>query len=206
MHTPTFINMNIAALHIETVMANNQNEIILHTVKTERSRLLNFIRKRVPSEEDAQDILQDVLYELVETYRVMKPVEKIAAWLFTVARNKITDLYRKKKPESLENINSYSGDSDDESFFLTDLLSQRSDNADSKLIRNTILEAVQEALAELPEEQREVFVMHELEDMSFNEISKITGVGLNTLLSRKRYAVLHLRKKLQHLYDELDAF
>jgi len=198
--------MNIAALHIETVMANNQNEIILHTVKTERSRLLNFIRKRVPSEEDAQDILQDVLYELVETYRVMKPVEKIAAWLFTVARNKITDLYRKKKPESLENINSYSGDSDDESFFLTDLLSQRSDNADSKLIRNTILEAVQEALAELPEEQREVFVMHELEDMSFNEISKITGVGLNTLLSRKRYAVLHLRKKLQHLYDELDAF
>lgn len=206
MHTPTFINMNIAALHIETVMANNQNEIILHTVKTERSRLLNFIRKRVPSEEDAQDILQDVLYELVETYRVMKPVEKIAAWLFTVARNKITDLYRKKKPESLENINSYSGDSDDESFFLTDLLSQRSDNADSKLIRNTILEAVQEALAELPVEQREVFVMHELEDMSFNEISKITGVGLNTLLSRKRYAVLHLRKKLQHLYDELDAF
>lgn len=206
MQTPTSINMNLAALHIETVMANNHNELILHTVKTERSRLLNFIRKRVPSEEDAQDILQDVLYELVETYRVMKPVEKIAAWLFTVARNKITDLYRKKKPESLENINSYSGGSDEESFFLTDLLSQRSDNADSKLIRNTILEAVQEALAELPEEQREVFVMHELEDMSFNDISKITGVGLNTLLSRKRYAVLHLRKKLQHLYDELDAF
>ena len=206
MQTPTSINMNLAALHIETVMANNHNEIILHTVKTERSRLLNFIRKRVPSEEDAQDILQDVLYELVETYRVMKPVEKIAAWLFTVARNKITDLYRKKKPESLENINSYADGSDEESFFLTDLLSQRSDNADSKLIRNTILEAVQEALAELPEEQREVFVMHELEDMSFNDISKITGVGLNTLLSRKRYAVLHLRKKLQHLYDELDAF
>ena len=186
-------------------MALTQNDLILQTVKTERGRLLNFIRKRVPSEEDAQDILQDVLFELVEAYRLMKPVEKIAAWLFTVARNKITDLYRKKKPESLDNINTFNGNSDDEAFFLTDLLSQQSDNADSKLIRNAILEAVQEALAELPEEQREVFVMHELEDMSFNEISEVTGVGLNTLLSRKRYAVLHLRKKLQHLYDDLNS-
>lgn len=186
-------------------MSHSQNEQILQTFRNEKVRLFNFIRKRVSSEEDAKDILQDVMYELVSTHRLMKPVEQIAAWLFTVARNKITDLYRKKKPDLLENLAEANGIYDDAEFFLTDVLTSNSDNADAGLMRNALLEAIQEAMEELPAEQKQVFVMHELEDLSFNEISELTGVGINTLLSRKRYAVLHLRKKLKAFYDELNS-
>ena len=184
-------------------MAATQNELVQQTVIKERKRLLSFIRNRVASDEDAEDILQDVFFELTESVRLMKPIEKMASWLFTVARNKITDSYRKKKPEALANLAVRGTNDDGEEFFLTDLLSNDSDNADGNLVRKTIMEAVQEALAELPKEQRDVFVWHELDDMSFNEIAEKTGVTINTLLSRKRYAVLHLRKKLEHLYKEL---
>jgi RNA polymerase sigma factor (sigma-70 family) len=120
-----------------------------------------------------------------------------------VARNKITDSYRKKKPEPLANLSAQGKYDDGETFFLTDLLSQKSDNADNELLRKTIMVAIQEALAELPQEQRDVFVWHELDDLSFQDIAQKTGVTVNTLLSRKRYAVLHLRKKLKHIYDAL---
>lgn len=184
-------------------MAVTQNELVQQTVAKERKRLFSFIRNRVATDEDAEDILQDVFYELTESVRLMKPIERVAAWLFTVARNKITDSYRKKKPEPLANLAARGTNDDGEEFFLTDLLSQSSDNADTNMVRRTIMEAIQEALAELPKEQRDVFVWHELDDMSFNEIAEKTGVTINTLLSRKRYAVLHLRKKLQYLYQEL---
>lgn len=199
----TFTQMQTIALNMNQVMATTQNELVQQTVDKERKRLFSFIRNRVASDEDAEDILQDVFYELTETVRMMKPIERVASWLFTVARNKITDSYRKKKPEPLANLASRGTNDDGEEFFLTDLLSQSSDNADTNMVRRTIMEAIQEALAELPKEQRDVFVWHELDDMSFNEIAEKTGVTINTLLSRKRYAVLHLRKRLQYLYQEL---
>lgn len=200
---PTFTQMQTIALNMNQVMAATQNELVQQTVDKERKRLFSFIRNRVASDEDAEDILQDVFYELTETVRLMKPIERVASWLFTVARNKITDSYRKKKPEPLANLAARGTNDDGEEFFLTDLLSQDSDNADTNMVRRTIMEAIQEALAELPKEQRDVFVWHELDDMSFNEIAEKTGVTINTLLSRKRYAVLHLRKKLEYLYKEL---
>jgi RNA polymerase sigma factor (sigma-70 family) len=184
-------------------MAAAQNDLLVQTVVAERKRLLSFIRNRVATDEEAEDILQDVFYELTETIRLMKPIERVAAWLFTVARNKITDSYRKKKPEPLANLSAQGKYDDGETFFLTDLLSQKSDNADNELLRKTIMVAIQEALAELPQEQRDVFVWHELDDLSFQDIAQKTGVTVNTLLSRKRYAVLHLRKKLKHIYDAL---
>ncbi|HQV01453.1 MAG: sigma-70 family RNA polymerase sigma factor [Bacteroidia bacterium] len=184
-------------------MVATQNDLLERTVFAERKRLFSFIRNKVATDEEAEDILQDVFYELTETVRMTKPIERVAAWLFTVARNKITDRYRKKKPEALANLAAQGTNDEGESFFLTDLLSQQSDNADTNLLRKTIMIAIQEALAELPQEQRNVFVWHELDDMSFNDIAEKTGVSVNTLLSRKRYAIMHLRKKLKHLYDEL---
>lgn len=200
---PTLKQMQSSAFNIAQIMGPSQNALLKETVAKEGRRLFHFIRHRVASDQDAEDILQDVFYELTETVRMMKPIERIASWLFTVARNKITDSYRKKKPEALSNLAARGTNDEGEEFFLTDLLTQESDNADSRLIRKTIMEAVQEALAELPREQREVFVWHELDDLSFNEIAERTGVTINTLLSRKRYAVLHLRNRLQYLYDEL---
>lgn len=187
-------------------MSVQQNELIRDTVKKERGRLLDFIRKRVSSEEDAEDILQDVFYELVETYRMMKPVEKVASWLFTVARNKITDRYRKKKTLSLENQLGFSSEEEGERLNFEELLADYSESADNELIRNIIMEALDEAMDELPEEQRDVFIMHEIEDRSFQEISELTGVSVNTLLSRKRYAVLYLRKRLKSVYKEISKY
>ena len=195
--------MQTATLNRNLIMAIQQNDLLQHTVATERKRLFSFIRNRVASDEDAEDILQDVFYEFTESVRMMKPIERVASWLFTVARNKITDSYRKKRPVPLAKLAAHGTNDDGEEFFLTDLLSESSDNADTAMVRRTIMEAIQEALAELPKEQRDVFVWHELDDMSFNEIAEKTGVTVNTLLSRKRYAVLYLRKKLQHLYKEL---
>ncbi len=187
-------------------MSVQQDELIRDTVKKERGRLLDFIRKRVSSEEDAEDILQDVFYELVETYRLMKPVEKVASWMFTVARNKITDKYRKKKTLSLENQLGFSAEDEGERLDFAELLEDYSESADSELIRNIIIEALDEALEDLPSEQRDVFILHEVEDRSFQEISEMTGVSVNTLLSRKRYAVLYLRKRLRLVYEEISKF
>ncbi len=187
-------------------MSVQQDELIRDTVKKERGRLLDFIRKRVSSEEDAEDILQDVFYELIEAFRLMKPVEKVASWMFKVARNKIIDRYRKKKTLSLENQLGFSSEEEGERLNFEELLQDYSESADSELIRNIILEALEEALEELPEAQREVFLLHEVEDRSFQEISELTGASVNTLLSRKRYAVLYLRKKLKSVYEEINKY
>ena len=197
--------MKQLTFHIDAQMAETQNRHIQETVKRERRRLLAFIRQRIPRPDDAEDILQDVFYEFTEMARLMKPVEQIASWLFTVARNKITDRYRKKKPLLLEDVFVFrSGDGDDDGYLLDDLLPAADvRSADAEMMRDTIMEALTDALEELPTEQREVFIWHELEDKSFKEIAEMTGAPVNTLLSRKRYAVLHLRERLKELYAEL---
>jgi RNA polymerase sigma factor (sigma-70 family) len=197
--------MKHLTIHIEANLADLQNRQIQETVSRERARLLQFIRKRIPRPEDAEDIAQDVFHELTEMYRLMKPIEQMTSWLFTVARNKITDRFRKKKPVLLEDVFSFKGgDSDGEGYLIDELLPAASVRpADAEMMRETIMEALVEALDELPEEQRNVFIQHELEDKSFKEIADATGVTVNTLLSRKRYAVLHLRMRLKNLYDDL---
>lgn len=184
-------------------MADTQNESLSEVIVRERRRLLDFIRKRVPTQEDAEDVLQDVFYELVNTYRMMKPVEQMASWLFTVARNKITDRYRKKKPDSLEEHFAIRAGDDGDRLDISDFLPSRSNSPETEMMRQAIQEALLQALGELPEEQRQVFILHEIEDKSFKEIEELTGANVNTLLSRKRYAVLYLRGKLQQFYDEL---
>jgi RNA polymerase sigma factor (sigma-70 family) len=196
--------MKYATLTIESQLADAQNQQIQETVRRERQRLLAFIRQRIPRQDDAEDILQDVFYEFTEMYRLMKPVEKIASWLFTVARNKITDRYRKKKPLLLEDVFSFNGSGEDEPYLIDDLLPAANiHTADVEMMRETIMDALTEALDELPAEQREVFIAHELEDKSFKEIAAETGVTINTLLSRKRYAVLFLRERLKSIYEDL---
>jgi RNA polymerase sigma factor (sigma-70 family) len=167
-------------------------------VQREQSRLLRFIRRRVPDPRDAEDILQDVFYQLVEANRLLVPIEHITGWLFRVARNRITDLFRKKKPESFgEGANE-----DDERLRVEDLLPSPDAGPDALFARSLLLDALELAVEELPEEQREVFVAHELEGRSFKEMAAETGVSVNTLLSRKRYAVRQLRERLQAMYDE----
>jgi RNA polymerase sigma factor (sigma-70 family) len=190
-------------VNLNLTMAEVQNESLRLTIEKERKRLLDFIRKRVPTQEDAEDILQDVFYELVNTYRLMKPVEQMASWLFTVARNKITDRYRKKKPDSLEEHFAIRAGDDGERLDIADFLPSNSNSPETEMMREAITEGLMAALDELPKEQRDVFIMHEIEDKSFQEISEITGANLNTLLSRKRYAVLFLRERLQNLYNDL---
>lgn len=183
-------------------IARQQDEVIEKTVIQERGRLLNFIRKRVANDEEAEDILQDVFFQFVEAFRAIESIERVTSWLFTVARNKITDRYRKKKPEPLRR-NIAQRDPDEEALMLEDILPDSAHDQDDELMRTVILNAIDEALAELPEVQRKVFVWHEFEDKSFKEIAAITGDSVNTLLSRKRYAILHLRARLQVLYNEL---
>jgi RNA polymerase sigma factor (sigma-70 family) len=197
--------MKHLTIHIEASLADLQNQQIQETVSRERARLLQFIRKRIPRPEDAEDIAQDVFHELTEMYRLMKPIEQMTSWLFTVARNKITDRFRKKKPALLEDVFSFKGgDSDGEGYLIDELLPAANVlPADAEMMRETIMDALMEALDELPLEQREVFIEHELEDKSFKEIAEKTGVTINTLLSRKRYAVLHLRTRLKSLYSDL---
>ena len=179
-----------------------QNDEIAQTVQQERGRLLNFIQQRIPDREEAEDILQDVFFQFTEAYRKINSVERVTAWLFTVARNKITDRYRKKRPTTFSQQQT-AIDGEGESIRLEDILPDMSGNPDSELMRSIIWNAIEEALEELPESQREIFVMHEFEDMSFKEISAQKQVPVNTLLSRKRYAILHLRQRLQSLYDDL---
>ena len=195
----------VAVLTIESALADVQNQQIQETMLRERRRLLAFIRQRIPRPEDAEDIVQDVFFEFTEMYRLMKPIEQAASWLFTVARNKITDRYRKKKPVLLEDVFTFkSSDDSGDGYLLDDLLPAANlHSAETEMMRETIMEALTDALNELPAEQRDVFIWHELEDRSFKEIAEQTGVTLNTLLSRKRYAVLHLRDRLRVIYEDL---
>jgi RNA polymerase sigma factor (sigma-70 family) len=181
-------------------MAHEQDERISEVVTQEQSRLRNFIRRRVPDPGDAEDILQDVFYRLVEANRLLMPIEHVTGWLFRVARNGITDLFRKKKPENFSDI--AVGDEDGELLQLEDLLPSPDAGPEALYARNVLLDELELAIDELPEEQREVFVAHELEGRTFKEMAAETGVSVNTLLSRKRYAVLHLRERLQSIYDE----
>jgi RNA polymerase sigma factor (sigma-70 family) len=181
-------------------MALEQDQRISEVVKRERSRLGSFIRRRVPDPRDAEDILQEVFYELVEANRLLMPIDHVTGWLFRVARNRIIDLFRKKKPESFSDAGVE--DEDGELLRLEDLLPSPDAGPDALYARGVLLDELEIALDELPDEQREVFVAHELEGLSFKEIAAETGVNVNTLLSRKRYAVLHLRERLQKIYDE----
>jgi len=182
-------------------MTAEQDQRISEAIEREQGRLRNFIRKRVADEGDADDILQDVFYELVEAYRLMKPIEQVGAWLFRVARNRITDLFRKRKPEALGK-EPISMAEDGELLMLEDLLPSPAAGPEAEYARNVLLEELDDALEELPEEQREVFIAHELEGRSFKELAAETGLSVNTLLSRKRYAVLHLRRRLQAIHSE----
>jgi RNA polymerase sigma factor (sigma-70 family) len=186
------------ALIIERRVAE-QNRLISEVIQRERSRLLAFVRKRVDDEGDAEDILQDVFYELVETYRLLKPVEQAGAWLFRVARNRIIDFFRKKRPESFAHQPAVN---DEDVLLLEELLPSPDAGPEAAYARRLLLEELDAALEELPEEQREVFVAHEIEGRSFKELADETGLNLNTLLSRKRYAVLYLRRRLRDIYDE----
>jgi RNA polymerase sigma factor (sigma-70 family) len=182
------------------LMAFEQDRRISDVVKREQSRLRNFIRRRVPDPRDAEDILQDVFCELVEANRLLMPIDHVTGWLFRVARNRITDLFRKKKPESFSDAAVATGD--DELLRLEDLLPSPDAGPEAVYLRHVLLEELELAVDELPKEQREAFVAHELEGNSFKEIAARTGVSVNTLLSRKRYAVLHLRERLRSIYDE----
>jgi RNA polymerase sigma factor (sigma-70 family) len=181
-------------------MTLDRDQRISEVVAREQSRLLNFIRRRVPNARDAEDILQDVLYELVEANRLLMPIDHVTGWLFRVARNRITDLFRKKRPESFSDT--AVADEDEERLRWEDLLPSPAAGPEALYARNVLLDELESAVDELPKEQRDVFVAHELEGRSFKEMAAATGVSVNTLLSRKRYAVRHLRERLRRIYDE----
>ena len=187
------------ALRKQWLMAE-QDQRISETIDREKTRLRNFIRKRVADQGDAEDILQEVFYELVEAYRLMKPIEQVGAWLFRVARNRITDLFRKRRPELL--MNEPAVTEDGEVLTLEELLPSPDAGPEAAYARTVLLDELEDALEELPEEQREVFLAHEIEGRSFKELAVETGLSVNTLLSRKHYAVLHLRERLRAVYDE----
>jgi RNA polymerase sigma factor (sigma-70 family) len=180
-------------------MALEQDQRISEVVKREGSRLRNFIRRRVTDPRDVEDILQDVFYRLVEANRLLMPIDHVTGWLFRVARNRITDLFRKKTPEPFSDA-AVEGE-EGELLQIADLLPSPDDGPEALYFRNLLLDELELALDELPEDQREVFIAHELEGRSFKELAAETGVSVNTLLSRKRYAVLHLRERLQRIYD-----
>jgi RNA polymerase sigma factor (sigma-70 family) len=183
-------------------MSLEQDRRISEVVGREQSRLRNFIRRRVPDARDAEDILQEVFYELVEANRLLMPIEHVTGWLFRVARNRITDLFRKKKPESFSDAAVVNSDNSEELLRLEDLLPSPDAGPDALYARGVLLDEIELALDELPDEQREVFVWHEIEGRSFKEMAAETGVSVNTLLARKHYAVLHLRERLRSIYDE----
>ena len=193
------------ALNLGILMSERQQLIINEAVDKERGRLLRFIRTKVANEEYAQDILQDVFYQLASNHGIVEGIENMTAWLFRVARNRIIDTYRKKKPESIDTSGIGSDEEDGDSYLaqIGAISAVRDDDPDALYERSLVWETLYEALSELPEEQRLVFELHELESKSFNEISELTGVGVNTLLSRKRYAVLHLRERMRDLYEEM---
>jgi len=177
-----------------------QDQKISEAIARDEPRLRNFIRRRVPDRRDAEDILQDVFYQLVEANRLLMPIEHVTGWLFRVARNRIIDLFRKKRPENFSDAAVVN--EDDERLQWEELLPSPDAGPDALYARGVLLDELELAIDELPEEQREAFVAHELEGRSFKEMAAETGVSVNTLLSRKRYAVLHLRQRLQSIYDE----
>lgn len=181
-------------------MTDIQRLQIEETVKNEKGKLFSFIRKRVKGKEDAEDILQDTLLQFVNAYTSIGSVDKVVSWLYTVARNKITDSYRKKKTATMPVINQGDGEAP---LYLQDILPDLGNDPEDAYFRDLIWEEVQAALEEMPQDQRDVFVANEFDDVSFKEIAETTGVPVNTLLSRKRYAVLYLRKKLRMLYETL---
>jgi RNA polymerase sigma factor (sigma-70 family) len=182
-------------------MTNEQDQRIADVVKREESRLRNFIRRRVADPRDVEDILQDVFYKLVEANRLLMPIDHVTGWLFRVARNRIIDLFRKTKTESFAE-NSVVDEEDHELLF-EDLLPSPEAGPEAQYVRKVLLDELESAIDELPREQRDVFVAHELEGRSFEAMAEQTGVSINTLLSRKRYAVLRLRQRLQSIHDEL---
>ena len=184
--------------HMLAAMTSDQDERLAQAIDRERGRLRNFIRKHVPDEADAEDILQETFYELVEAYRLMKPIEHAGAWLFRVARNRIIDLFRRRKPQQL----TPQTQSPDESFNWEDLLPSPDAGPEATYARGVLVEQLEAALEELPEDLRQVFIAHEFEGRGFRELAAETGLSENTLRSRKHYAVLHLRKRLQVIYDE----
>jgi RNA polymerase sigma factor (sigma-70 family) len=181
-------------------VAAEENRRISDVIQREGRRLFQFIRKRVDDQGDAEDILQDVFFELTEAYRLMKPVEQVGAWLYRVARNRIIDRFRKKRPEAFSE--GASSASEEDSLRLEELLPSQDGGPEAAYARGVLLEELDAALEELPAEQRDVFVAHEIDGRSFKELAEKTGLSINTLLSRKRYAVLHLRRRLQAIYQE----
>ena len=190
--------MNEAARLDEMVFEQDQR--ISEVVTREQARLRNFIRRRVPDPRDAEEILQEVFYELVEANRLLMPIEHVTGWLFRVARNRITDLFRKKRPESFSGM--AIEDEDGDLLRLEDLLPSPDDGPDGLYLRNLLLDELELAINELPPEQREVFVAHEIDGTSFKQMAAETGVNVNTLLARKRYAVRRLRERLQSIHEE----
>ncbi|QMV20177.1 sigma-70 family RNA polymerase sigma factor [Granulicella sp. 5B5] len=181
-----------------------QDRFIAEAMERDEPKLRRFIRRRVLDTADAEDVLQDVFYELIQAYRMLKPAEQVTAWLYRVARNRIVDLFRRKKTVSL-NEPAGASSTEHDAPSLEDLLPSADAGPEAVYARELLFEAVDEALEELPENQREVFIAHEFMGKSFKELSEETGVGVNTLLSQKRYAVLHLRKRLQEMKDEFDS-
>lgn len=179
---------------------DEQDLFIAEALERDRPRLRNFIRKHVLDVSEAEDILQDVFYELIAAYRLMKPIEQVTAWLFRVTRNRLTDRYRKQKPVSLNDPVS----SEEDALSIEDLLPSPDAGPDAVFARNVLLDLVEEALDELPQSQRDVFIAHELMGRSFKELSQESGIGVNTLLSQKRYAVLYLRKRLREMDEEIE--
>jgi len=182
---------------------NEQDRQITEIISEERSRLRNFIRRRVPDPADVEDILQEVFYELVEANRLLMPIDHVTGWLFRVARNRITDLFRKKRPQAFSDTSVE--DENGELLRIEDLLPSPDAGPEALYVRRVLLDELEVALDELPNDpygQREVFIAHELEGRSFKELSAESGVNISTLLARKRYAVLHLRERLQRIYDD----
>lgn len=177
-----------------------QDKHITETISQERGRLRNFIRRRVADANEAEDILQDVFFEYVEAYRLPEPIEQVGAWLFRVARNRIIDRFRKKREVQLPETTGDEGDG----HWLEEVLPSLDGGPEAAYARRVLLEELLAALRELPKEQRDVFIAHELDGRSFKELASESGVTVNTLLARKRYAVLHLRERLQTIYDEFD--
>ncbi|MGO9338597.1 MAG: RNA polymerase sigma factor [Terracidiphilus sp.] len=177
-----------------------QDREISEVMAEERPRLRSFIRRRVPNEEDVEDILQEIFYELTQARRLLMPIDYVTGWLFSVARNRITDLFRKKRPENFSDAAAV--DDEGQLLAMEDLLPSADAGPEAVYLRGLLMDELEMALDELPREQREVFLAHEVEGRSFKEISAETGLGVNTLLSRKRYAVLHLRARLKRIHDE----
>lgn len=192
----------MAEIPIDGLRISEQDRLFSEALERDRPRLRGFIRRYVGDTGDAEDILQDVFYELLEAYRMMKPIRHVSGWLFQVARSRIVDMFRRVRPGSLSDE---AAGRDDGSLTLEDLLPSASDGPEAAYARKVMLEAIEDALEELPAEQRDIFIAHEVEGMSFKDYAAEKGISINTLLSRKRYAVLYLRRRLQTLYDDFGS-